>query len=189
MVCIPQVLHCALSCAGGLGETILNYPYHFKPTVETHVAKQLPSQLDSTVPPPHPPPYHAPTTHPSILTTHVMPPPPPHKHPPNLCRCWTLSPDMTALLDNKARFSEYAESLGLQMPAHHVVASPEHLRKLNNNQNVSPSRTGIFCSALQHTARYVLHGVVWYCIAGDSTHSKGCQCRQTVRCAPSSASS
>jgi hypothetical protein len=47
---------------------------------------------------------------------------------------------MTALLDNKARFSEYAESLGLQMPAHHVVASPEYLKSLNNSKNVRPIR-------------------------------------------------
>jgi len=48
------------------------------------------------------------------------------------CRSWTLSPDMTALLDNKARFSDYAASLGLLVPQHHVVTSPAQLRALND---------------------------------------------------------
>lgn len=51
-----------------------------------------------------------------------------------LCSSWCLSPDMTALLDNKARFSDYAASLGLSVPQHHVVTSPAQLRQLNNEQ-------------------------------------------------------
>lgn len=51
-------------------------------------------------------------------------------------RSWTLSPDMTALLDNKARFSDYAASLGLAVPQHHVVSSPAQLRAINNNPKV-----------------------------------------------------
>lgn len=39
---------------------------------------------------------------------------------------------MTALLDNKARFSDYATPLGLLVPQHHVVNSPAQLRALND---------------------------------------------------------
>lgn len=44
---------------------------------------------------------------------------------------------MTALLDNKARFSDYATSLGLKVPQHHVVSSPEQLRAINNDPKVT----------------------------------------------------
>jgi hypothetical protein len=54
-------------------------------------------------------------------------------------RCWTLSPDLTALLDNKAHFSDYAASLGLSVPHHHVVSSPAQLHALNNGPEVSIS--------------------------------------------------
>lgn len=43
---------------------------------------------------------------------------------------------MTALLDNKQRFSTYAASLGLRVPDHHLVTSPAQLRELNNNPKV-----------------------------------------------------
>jgi hypothetical protein len=74
---------------------------------------------------------------------------------------------MTALLDNKARFSDYSESLGLHMPAHHVVASQEHLRTLNNDKNVSSSRTGTFAahSCIQHAM---------FCMVLDGTVSTVC---------------
>lgn len=43
---------------------------------------------------------------------------------------------MTALLDNKARFSDYAAKLGLSVPGHHVATSPAQLRQLNNDPKV-----------------------------------------------------
>ena len=60
------------------------------------------------------------------------------------CRSWTLSPDMTALLDNKARFSDYAASLGLAVPQHHVVSSPAQLRAINDPKvHVRMTRQGL----------------------------------------------
>lgn len=44
---------------------------------------------------------------------------------------------MTALLDNKARFSDYASSLGLNVPQHLVVSSPAQLRAVNNDPKVN----------------------------------------------------
>lgn len=38
------------------------------------------------------------------------------------------------MLDNKALFSDYARSLGLSVPEHHVVTSPQQLMKLNSQQ-------------------------------------------------------
>eukprot|EP00878_Enallax_costatus_P031410 GHUV01034351.1.p1 GENE.GHUV01034351.1~~GHUV01034351.1.p1 ORF type:complete len:435 (+),score=89.55 GHUV01034351.1:118-1305(+) len=49
-------------------------------------------------------------------------------------RCWTLPPATTAMLDNKASFSDYARSLDLTVPEHHVVTSPQQLLKLNSQQ-------------------------------------------------------
>lgn len=50
---------------------------------------------------------------------------------------------MTALLDNKARFSDYASSLGLNVPQHLVVSSPTQLRAINDNPKVNPGSN--FC--------------------------------------------
>lgn len=54
-------------------------------------------------------------------------------------RSWSLDPDMTALLDNKARFSAYSTSKGLQVPQHYVVNSPRQLRSLNDFQVRQPT--------------------------------------------------
>jgi hypothetical protein len=46
---------------------------------------------------------------------------------------------MTALLDNKARFSNYAASLGLAVPQHLVVSSLAQLTAINNDAKVHES--------------------------------------------------
>lgn len=50
------------------------------------------------------------------------------------CKSWTLSGATTALLDHKALFSDYAKSLGLLVPQHHLVTSPQQLMQLNSEK-------------------------------------------------------
>jgi hypothetical protein len=57
-----------------------------------------------------------------------------HTHTHTHGRSWCLGPELTALFDDKAAFSEYAASLGLRVPRHHAVTSKAQLRALNSRQ-------------------------------------------------------
>eukprot|EP00775_Hariotina_reticulata_P007119 gene7120-7333_t len=59
---------------------------------------------------------------------------------PSHCFCWALDPATTAKLDNKASFSDYARSLGLLVPDHFLVTSPQQLMQLNSPQVLGAGR-------------------------------------------------
>lgn len=61
------------------------------------------------------------------------------------CRSWTLPAATTALLDHKGLFSDYATSLGLLVPQHHVIYSAQQLLELNS-QAVSLHTPTQLCS-------------------------------------------
>eukprot|EP00877_Chromochloris_zofingiensis_P006591 jgi/Chrzof1/2185/Cz11g05110.t1 len=55
---------------------------------------------------------------------------------PTSCRCVTLPADVTARLDNKASFSQYAKELGLLVPKWYHITSPKQLIELNSQPQV-----------------------------------------------------
>lgn len=62
---------------------------------------------------------------------------------------------MTAMLDNKATFSDYARSLGVLVPDHYVVTSPQQLMQLN------AGKVAICCEHYSLLPVYAAIAAVW----------------------------